>query len=335
MRHKLQLLVAMVAAGGIFAAGALAAAPPSAVTGNATSISDTSAVLHGTVTPNGSATTYYFQWGPTTSYGNNRKTKNAGSGTKASSVTQTITKLKPGTLYHYRLVATNKSGTTMGSDQTFTTAAPSVATGAATNLSTTGATLTGSLNPNGKKTSWYFEWGTSGTFNRQTPTETIAGGNTSQPVTASLTGLMPATVYQYRLVASHPDGAKIYGNTVLTMTYPTVRPYAIVTAFTTPRHRVLYPYVFKTTGTISGGAIPPQFACIGEVTLRFYRGTSFHQVRFETARVRSNCTYSAKSVFYHLPAGTHAPARLRVVVHFVATPYLARTKAPIQYVKMG
>ena len=43
--------------------------PPVATTGPATGISQTSATLTGTVDPNNEATTYYFEYGTTTSYG--------------------------------------------------------------------------------------------------------------------------------------------------------------------------------------------------------------------------------------------------------------------------
>jgi len=332
MRRIFQILTVVVVSNALLAGVAMGAAKPTTHTGTASSVTQTSADLHGTVNPNGSSTTYYFEWGTTTSYGSKSSVKSAGNGNKVVTVDWTAGDLTPGSTYHFRLVATNSSGTTNGADHTFTTGA-SVTTGPVTDLSSSGAMLNGTINPNDKKTTWYFQWGTT-SLSQQTKSQTLSPSSSPKSVSWSLQGLLHAeTVYEYRVVAVHPNGVKTFGNTVDFMTYPTVRPYAVVTAKTRPRHRVLYPYVFTTTGTISGGsAIPAQFACIGEVTLRFYVGTSSRQVRFETAPVQSNCTYSARTVFYHLPAGTHVPVRLRVVVHFVATPYLARTRAPIRYV---
>jgi uncharacterized repeat protein (TIGR01451 family)/CSLREA domain-containing protein len=105
--------VQAVAAGG--------GAPPSAVTESATGLSSTSVILRGSVNPNGSATTYVFQFGRTTGYGSQTSSQSAGSGTSVTSVSHGIAGLRPGTLYHYRIVAQNANGRATGSDRTFRT----------------------------------------------------------------------------------------------------------------------------------------------------------------------------------------------------------------------
>jgi len=80
-----------------------------------------SATLSGTVNPYGLSTTYYFQWGPTTSFGNTTPTQSAGSGTSDLAVSANLTGLAPNTTYHYRLVAVNSAGTNYGVDTTFKT----------------------------------------------------------------------------------------------------------------------------------------------------------------------------------------------------------------------
>jgi hypothetical protein len=49
-----------------------------------------------------------------------------GSGTESAEVGQLLTGLQAGSTYHYRIIATNPSGTTTGEDQTFTTFAPPI-----------------------------------------------------------------------------------------------------------------------------------------------------------------------------------------------------------------
>jgi hypothetical protein len=92
---------------------------PSVTTGRATNVAMNSATLNGTVNPNGIATTYYFQWGLTSSYGNTTSTQSAGSGTSNVAVSADLTGLVPKTTYHYRLVATNSIGTSYGAHMTF------------------------------------------------------------------------------------------------------------------------------------------------------------------------------------------------------------------------
>ena len=90
-------------------------------TGAATDVAQTSATLNGTVNPNGESTNYYFEYGTDTSYGSTTESTSAGSGTTNVSVSVEITGLTSGTTYHFRLVATNSSGTTYGIDVTFVT----------------------------------------------------------------------------------------------------------------------------------------------------------------------------------------------------------------------
>jgi hypothetical protein len=95
---------------------------PEANTGFATSIGSDSAVLHGTVSPNGLTTTYYFEYGTTTAYG----LVTASRTTDADAlVSETAGGLSADTTYHYRLVATNASGASYGPDQSFQTTAAS------------------------------------------------------------------------------------------------------------------------------------------------------------------------------------------------------------------
>ena len=96
---------------------------PTVTTGLAISITSGSATLNGIVNPNGKRTTYYFEYGTTTSYGLTSGTKWAGAGTSDVSVSAAITGLSPNTAYHYRIVAINSAGTSYGSDQTLTTKA--------------------------------------------------------------------------------------------------------------------------------------------------------------------------------------------------------------------
>ena len=109
--------VALVVAGAA-PAGALAAGKPAATTGAAASVTLSSATLTGTVTPNGAATTYFFQYGPTSVYG---ATTTATTAAAKQTVAVPVAGLAPFTTYHYRLVAQNSHGLVKGADRTFKT----------------------------------------------------------------------------------------------------------------------------------------------------------------------------------------------------------------------
>ena len=89
------------------AGGAAAAVAPAAITGPVSSVGATSATVTGTVNPNGQATSWYVEYGTSTSYGSRTASQNAGSGTANAAVSASLTGLTPGTTYHYRVVATN------------------------------------------------------------------------------------------------------------------------------------------------------------------------------------------------------------------------------------
>ncbi len=94
---------------------------PRAATGSALHVGESTVALNATVNPSGQETTCYFQYGTTTAYGAQTPTAAVGSGTVGATVSQPIAGLQPGTTYHYRIVATNATGTAAGQDHIFTT----------------------------------------------------------------------------------------------------------------------------------------------------------------------------------------------------------------------
>jgi hypothetical protein len=99
--------------------GAYEFAPPLASTGGANPPSQTAATVTGAVTPNLRDTTYYFEYGLTTSYGSKTAPGAAGSGNASVPVSAALAGLTPNKTYHYRVVATNADATTAGADMTF------------------------------------------------------------------------------------------------------------------------------------------------------------------------------------------------------------------------
>jgi hypothetical protein len=95
--------------------------PPTVSTQAASKVTTSGAQLNARVNPQGQAGTVRFDWGTTTAYGNTTAEVAAGSGKGTVSRGATITALQPGTLYHYRAVAKNPTGTVVGRDRTFRT----------------------------------------------------------------------------------------------------------------------------------------------------------------------------------------------------------------------
>ncbi len=98
--------------------------PPIVAEEDATEIQNVTATLRAQLEPRGFATSYHFEYGTNSSYGNRIPVDAdllAGSGTSPEEVTVGLSGLVGNTTYHFRLVATNAQGTTNGPDQSFST----------------------------------------------------------------------------------------------------------------------------------------------------------------------------------------------------------------------
>jgi hypothetical protein len=87
--------------------------------------SDHGAIMRATINANGLVTQYRFEYGLTAAYGTNLPLPDGRISSDLyadRAISQaTYTNLQPGTTYHYRVVASNASGTSTGPDQVFTT----------------------------------------------------------------------------------------------------------------------------------------------------------------------------------------------------------------------
>ena len=88
---------------------------------------------------------------------------------------------------------------------------PAVTTGSASAVSGSGASLAGTVNPNGVATAYIFEYGTSLSFGAITPPTSAGSGSSPVAVSESLAGLSAATTYYYRLVATNSNGQTTFG----------------------------------------------------------------------------------------------------------------------------
>jgi phosphodiesterase/alkaline phosphatase D-like protein len=339
--RKLEMLVLGGVVAAAFAAAAVAAAAsvPTVVTGSHSDVADRSAALHGTINPNGGATTYYFQWGLTAAYGVNSVARSAGAGTKPVSVRAPAASLIPGTTYHYRLVATNASGTAAGADRTFTTAGhapPVVATGPATGVGKNAATLTAVVTPNKESTTYFFQYGTSTAYGSQTPPAVLHAGAAPVTVSAAIGGLEARTIFHYRIVAEHGTSVVSPGADGTFMTLPRHRPVPAIFARTRPGLAVGKPFVFTTRGSVRGPSwIPGVYDCQGNVTVRFLLGD--RRIGSLLLPLGPRCGFSGRTVFTHLPGhGTlHPPVTLTVRVRFAGNGYLTPRRATTETVTLG
>jgi hypothetical protein len=335
-KRKLSFSVLLAAAlAGSGAAVALGATSPAVITGGATGKTITTAVLHGTVDPHGAATSYVFEWGPTSAYGAASASRSAGHGTGNRPVRAKVEGLIPGTVYHYRLSAANGRGGTSGADRTFRTKGhppPGAATGAAARVGLRRAILNGTVQPNDQQTVYYFQYGVSEAYGQQTIGATVPAGTAPVPVSAQLEGLAPGTVFHYRIVAAHGPFVA-YGADATLVTLPLRQRRARVKSRTAPRRSRRHPHLFTTIGRVAGaGSLPPGARCTGSVAVTFF----LHRRKLVRRLVPlgPGCAFSSRTRIHRLPkkARHHHRLRLRVIVRFRGNSYLAPARAHPRHV---
>jgi uncharacterized protein (TIGR02145 family) len=186
---------------------------PSSSSTNASNIQINSATLNGTINPNSLTTTVTFEYGITTSYGNNVSAQQSpitGNSNGNINVTLDLTGLTAGTIYHFRIKAENSLGIAYSSDMTFTTLGqvPTALANPATNLQVKAATINGTVNGNYLSSIVVFEWGTTTSYGTTNiPTQSPATGSTPVNVNTDLSGLTPGTTYHFRIKAINELGS--------------------------------------------------------------------------------------------------------------------------------
>jgi hypothetical protein len=193
------------------------------VTGAASGVDATSATLNGTINPEGVAgTAYHFEYGGDQSYGTSTADVNPGSASSDVAAVGALTGLLPNTAYHFRLVGVNPNGTIYGEDGTFTTIAgapvvdgsPAIATA----ITSTGATLNGTVDPRGSDAAYHFDYGLDATYGSSTPDGGPLSGQGAQGASATVAGLAPGTTYHFRVVADNGTGGLQAGADQVLMT---------------------------------------------------------------------------------------------------------------------
>jgi hypothetical protein len=173
-------------------------------------LNTTSAHLNGSFTGDGNDTKYFFEYGIDEGYGQKTATEDAGSPSGHTTVAPIlISGLQSHHIYHYRIVATNSIGTTVGQDVTFITPSAPIIEGAySSDVTANSAVLHAKINPEGFDTSYHFEYGTTpglGT-NRPVEEEDIGSGEVAEELTVELTGLQSTNTYYFRVTATNEWG---------------------------------------------------------------------------------------------------------------------------------
>ncbi len=104
----------------------------------------------------------------------------------------------------------------------YTPRPPEATTGGATNIREEQATLTGTVNPRGTDTHYYFQYGDTTSYGLATSEVDAGSGLSGAGVNSTISELQPGETYHYRLVATNGAGQSAYGadQTVTTASKP-------------------------------------------------------------------------------------------------------------------
>ena len=182
------------------------------VTEKATSVTASSAVLHGTLNPSnpGEAGAYHFLYAISASkcQGQEQTSSASAAGHEQEAVSREVTGLLPNTTYTFCAAATNSvEETAVGGPETFTTlaSAPSLSEVSSQNVGMSEATPTARVNPGGAATSYRVEYGPSLPYASSTPEQSVYS-TTPINLQVHLTNLQSGVAYHYRFILSNAFG---------------------------------------------------------------------------------------------------------------------------------
>jgi hypothetical protein len=268
--------------------------PPVAVTGAADSITETAAGLNGTVDPNGSVTTYHFEYGTSAAYGLTTPENTAPEGSDPVAVRAAVEGLTRNTLYHYRLVATNAAGVSRGADRTFRTAPgpqpPTVSSTTARDVSSRTARLLTRVDPSGQATTVRFEYGRSTSYGSFTDRVDVGTGTSAVPVSIPLEGLRPNTRYHFRAVATNDTGT----TRSLNRSFRTTREPTGISLALNPS-RVVWGGNLTVVGRINGTGVGGIRVALERQAFPFQSG--FSEVAAKTASSKGTFSFNVASLF--------------------------------------
>jgi hypothetical protein len=184
-------------------------------TEKAVQITPVSAVLEGSVNTCG-ANGFKYRFVVSGSPGGS---KSARSDRKTHAVSESLAGLTPGEQVTFQVELRSKHHTVLGKKLTFTTPSISVATLAATSVTTTSAALNASVNGDGAAgLSVAFVWSAAGGSQQTTPGTPLPADAAAHTLTLPVNTLRPGAVYTFDVVVSSSKGPLVQCNCALTFT---------------------------------------------------------------------------------------------------------------------
>lgn len=187
-------------------------------------------------------------------------------------------------------------------------AAPGATTSPASAITSSSASLNGTVSPNKEDTTYHFDYGLTTSYGSATPSAT-ATGNSSKNVTAPVTGLAASTTYHFRLVATNPSGTANGQD----MTFTTAAPGSGgggsgSVSVSLKTGSIVFGHAATITGKVTGGKHAGVTVTLQESPFPF---TSFKNVANTTTDTNGSYTFTRKpglNTRYRVVAKTSPPS---------------------------
>jgi hypothetical protein len=141
------------------------------------------------------------------------------------------------------------------------------------------AALNGSVNPGGLTTTVYFQYGTTTSYGHTTASQSKSG-NTSQSVSANLSGLAAGTTYHFRIAATNSAGTSYGSDRTFTTLSATGPPVVVTNPATNVAH---------SSATLNGSVDPHGLT----TTVSFQYGTTTTYGHTTATQTKTGNTYQS------------------------------------------
>jgi hypothetical protein len=274
----------------------------------ATSVTSSGASLSGSVNPEGSSGYAFFRWGTTPTLSESSKTSYQSVAVNSSpqNFTATIGGLAAGTTYYYQMVFYDSSSGTAQYGTVFSLEVlePVGVTRLPASITSSAATLNGTVNPEGSSGYAFFLWGTTPTLSQSTKTgyQAVVVDFTAQSFTATISSLTSGTTYYYQIVFYDPNNGGSQRGPILSfealepvsVTQPATSiasSAAILNGTVNPEGSSGYAFfLWGTTPTLSQGSKTGYQAVVVDFTEQSFTAT--------IGNLTSGTTYYYRIVFY-------------------------------------
>jgi hypothetical protein len=150
---------------------------------------------------------------------------------------------------------------------------PTAMTGAATAVTTSTATVAGTVNPLGSATTVTVQYGTSPALGSTAAAGSLAASGSPSAITGTLTGLPAGTLIDYRVVATNVGGTTVGATHTFTTTAAVPPPALEVTSATVGNQRITLTTPSPQTCTASTGTLT---VTLSSVAIPHSRGVALH-----------------------------------------------------------